>query len=70
MKPGPGTYSLTLDPQGSALVLHRPDCPTVAAARSAGEPVMTVFDCTGPAPRDLPWCDCLAGTGDKPPPDV
>ncbi len=55
--------ALTESDDGSGeVILHRPDCATVARHRREERPVMTMFGITRPLPPDAKRCACLLST--------
>lgn len=55
---GEHDLALTEGADGKPL-MHRADCPEARAQAAAGKPVMTLWDCAGPLPPNVPRHSCL-----------
>jgi hypothetical protein len=51
-------YAITQEDDGT-LLAHTKNCPYARNRAAIGFPVMTLFDCGGPLPNDIPRHACL-----------
>lgn len=65
MRAGPRTggepkpsYALTEDGKGGVM-LHRANCTYARTMAAIGRPVMTMYECDGPTPKDIKRHSCL-----------